>query len=375
MFLMNKMRISMVHILLLAALMTGIAPTAHALKLEGFKLSQVQHGNKWPEVRVDFDRAADTWNEVTGDDVIVKVDYEIEVKSAYALAPGSKVAAYLDNMSDQEPLQSTDNSYGEWHRGTFTLRRAGNATNDIKAAALATCKSIRDKHGKPSKEHRIAKRFVMSARANASNVGPAYSAKTAERDIRIDIIVFCNKDPGWQDPSQPTPSGVAIDRGSFKPSKIELFLTTYQNQVTHPIPGSSCKKLYVKVRIEANTEGVASYKLWRTPGDERTGMPMTKFHNSGPFKGRFIAEDVFEDTFNSTTYVQYMAEMGGTFGLSTPWKDIHIVCSSSGGLSGAAPPGGDPEPAAPGRLKAPSTTPPPPPVPPVKKTPQRAPTG
>jgi len=69
---------------------------------------------------------------------------------------------------------------------------------------------------------------------------------------------------------------------------------------------------------------------------------MTKFQKSGPLKGRFIAEDVYVDTFDSTTYVQYMAEMGGTFGLSTPWKDIHIVCSSAGGLS-VAPPGGGPE--------------------------------
>ncbi|HEU4780229.1 MAG TPA: hypothetical protein VFS58_10145 [Steroidobacteraceae bacterium] len=372
---MNKMRISTVHILLLGVLVAGLAPTAHALKLEGFKLSQPQDGIPLPEVRVNFDRTADTWNQVTGDDVVVKVDYEIEVKSVYALAAGSKISMSLDNMHGQVQLQSTNNHYGEVHSGTITLRRSGNATNEIKAAALSHCQSIRKKHGKPSKEHRIGKRFWLSARANASNVGPLYSGDSATRQLGIDIILICNEDPGWQDPSQVLPSGIAIDRGPFKPEKLELFLTTYPNQVTHPAPGASCKKLYVKVRIEANREGVASYKLWRKPGETRSGMPMTKFHNSGPFKGRFIAEDVFVDTFDSTTYVQYMAEMGGTFGLSTPWKDIHIVCSSSGGLSGAAPPGGGPEPTAPGRLKAPSTTPPPPPVPPVKKTPQRAPTG
>lgn len=371
---MNKMHVSIVRLLTLGAFMVGMVPTAHSLKLEGFKLSQPKEAHPLPEVRVNFDRTADTWNQVTGDDVVVKVDYEIKVKSAFALAPGSKIAMDVDNMSAQAPLQSTISDYGELHIGTMTLRRSGNATNEIKAAALSHCQSIRNKRGKPSKEHRTGKRFVLSAHVNVSNVGAVYSADTASRELLVDVILICNEDPGWHEPFQPASPALAIDQGPFKPGKIEVFLTTFQNQVTHPKPGTSCKKLQVKVRIEANTEGVANYKLWRTPGDARSGMPMTKFQKSGPLKGRWIAEDIFVDTFDSTTYVQYMAETGGTFGLSTPWKDIHIVCTSSGGLSGAAPPGGT-GPVPPGRLKAPSTKPPPPPVPPVKKTPQRLPPG
>jgi hypothetical protein len=371
---MNKMKGSAIRLLMFAAFM-AMVPTAHALKLEDFSVIQPEDIYPWPEIRVDFDRAADTWNRVTDDDVVVKVDYEIKVKSAYALAPGSKISTTLDMMHGQTQLRSAVSDYGELHVGTITLRRAGSATNAIKAAALAHCQSIRKKGGKPSKEHRVGKEFVLSALASASNTGPLYSGDSASRQVGITVILICNEDPGWHEPFQPDSPALAVDKGPFKVSKIEVFLTTFQNQVTHPTPGTSCKKLQVKVRIEANTEGVASYKLWRTPGDERTGMPMTKFQKSGPLKGRYIAEDVYVDTFDATTYVQYMAEMGGTFGVSTPWKDIHIVCSTAGGLSGAAPPGGGTDPAPQGRLKAPSRIPPPPPVPPVKKTPARAPTG
>jgi hypothetical protein len=369
---------SLLRVLLAAGAFLLVLPRpALALELENLVVHAAYPGGDRPEIHVAFDREADTWNQVTNHQVEIHVDYEITVKSAYALAPGSRVAVHVDNLSGESPLVSANSNYSELHMGRITLRRAGNALDEIKSAALATCQLIRTNRGKPSKEHRTQKIFLMSASARAQNTGPFFTDESLTHPKPrpgVSVTIVCLSDPGWHEPFQPESPALGVDQGTFKPSKIEVFLTTFQNQVTHPTPGASCKKLQVKVRIEANREGVANYKLWRTPGEERTGMPMTKFQKSGPLKGRFIAEDVYVDTFDSTTHVQYMAEMGGTFGVSTPWKDIHIVCSSAGGLS-VAPPGGGPDRAPPRRLKAPSTIPPPPPAPPVKRTKPSAPTG
>src|SRR4051812_23201466 len=113
-------------LILCAALLT-LAPPAMALKLEGFKIKQIALQNEYPAIHVKFDRAADNWTVVTNDDVRVVLDYEIEVKAAYALAPSSKISFSLDNMHAEEPLLSTNNHYSETHSGYVTLRRDGSA--------------------------------------------------------------------------------------------------------------------------------------------------------------------------------------------------------------------------------------------------------
>jgi hypothetical protein len=347
----------------------GFARPAQALKLENFRLEQVVLGNQWPEIHVNFDRAADDWTQVTGDDVVVNLDFRIDVKASYALAPGSELSVSVDNMNKDVPLQSSNNHYNETHSGRIVLRRSGNALNDIKSLALTTCHTIRGNGGKPSKEHRIAKRFEASAWASTSTTAPVFTEENANKKAAVDVIIVCNKDPGWHGPIVPDSLDLDSARGRFKPSSIQVFLTTYQNQVSHPSPGVSCKKLEVKVRIEANKVGSVTYKLWRQPGEPRTRAHTVTFHDSGPFKGRFIAEDVFVETFEKTTYVQYMAEIGGSpFGVSTQWKDINIICTSGGGggLKGGSPPGGGDQ-ASNGAFKAPPTAPPPPPPPTGKK--------
>jgi hypothetical protein len=66
---------------------------------------------------------------------------------------------------------------------------------------------------------------------------------------------------------------------------------------------------------------------------------------SGPFKGRFVHEEVFVDTFDKTTYQQYRVETAGSpVGVSTPWKEKHIICTGpgEGGLTAGQGPGGNP---------------------------------
>ena len=330
--------------LILCAGLLTFAPPALALKLEGFNIKQKVLQNEYPAIHVKFDRVADNWTVVTNDDVRVVVDYEIEVKSTYALAPGSKISLSLDNMHAEVPLQSTNSNYGETHSGDVALRRDGSALDEIKAAALATCQTIRGNGGKPSKEHRIPKMFELSAYAEAYSTAPWFTEETAHDTTLARIDLVCDLDPDWHEPIKPVGDGFAADVGNFRPRTIELFLTTYLNQVTHPTPGTTCKKLEVKVRIEANKIGPVTYKLWRQPGEAISKSHLITFQEDGPFKGRFIAEDTYWITFDKTTYIQFMAEIGGTpVGISTPWKDISIVCGSGGGggLTGEAPPGAD----------------------------------
>ncbi len=324
-----------------AACVASLNAPAHALKLEDFKIEQT--GDR-PEIRVLFDRPADNWTTVTGANVTFRIGWEITVKASHALAPGSKVSVSLDNVSAEAALQSTNNHYSELHLGTFQLQKPGNALSEVKDRALQTCQTIRSNGGKPNKEHRIPYGFMASAHAYAQTTATWFTDESASANKLAFIDIVCEADPLWHEPYAPPAGGLAVDKGPFQVKSVELFLTTFQNQVTNPTPGTECKKLQVKVRIETNKTGPVTYKLWRQPGSDETKAHLSTFQEDGPFKGRFIAEDTFVHTFDKTTYVQYMAESGSNapFGVSTQWKDITIHCTSTagGGLTVGPPQGG-----------------------------------
>jgi hypothetical protein len=150
--------------------------------------------------------------------------------------------------------------------------------------------------------------------------------------------VVCMANPKWHEPIKPA-ENLTADKGDFKVQSIDLFLTTFQGQETNPNPGTSCKKLKVTVRIETNKFGIVNYKLWRQPGEAVEKMHSVTMKKDGQFKGRFVVEDTFIDTFDKTTYIQYMAEVTNrTFGPSTQWKPITIQCN--GAFTTGQPQGG-----------------------------------
>jgi hypothetical protein len=160
----------------------------------------------------------------------------------------------------------------------------------------------------------------------------------ADRTIDVPYDIVCDANPKWHKPIKPAEDFTA-DKGDFKVQSIDLFLTTFEGQDTNPNPGASCKKLKVTVRIETNKVGGVQYKVWRQPGEPVTKSQVAKFHADGPFKGRFVIEDTFVETFDKTAYVQYMAEVTSTtFGPSTQWKPITIQCN--GGFTTGQPQGG-----------------------------------
>ena len=332
-------------LLALLALAAGaIAPQAQALKLKGFDISQHVVGDQYPAIRVKFDRAADDWTVVTGDMVDVRIDYHVEVEATHALMD-SEVKISLDGMTAEDPLTSTNINLNETHSGTLRLRKPGNQLGEIKQTALDICHTIRGNGGKPNKEHRITRLFSAHGHINAYTTAPWFTEQMADANKLMRVDVVCMEDPTWHGPIQPSGVGLAAADRDFKVIKLDLFLTTFENQYTTPSPGLRCKKLQVKVRIETSEAGQLTYKIWRQPGDDVERVKFISHHTSGPFKGRFVHEETFVDTFNQTTYAQYMVETEGfPVGMSTPWKDKHIICTGpgEGGLTMGQGPGGNP---------------------------------
>ena len=331
-------------IAMLVVLAGALATPAHALKLKDFGIAQNVVGNEYPAIRVKFDRAADNWTIVTGDMVEVSIRYHVEVEATHALA-NSEVSISLDEMSAEEPLTSTNILLNETHTGTLRLRKPGNQLGEIRQTALDICKTIRGNGGKPNKEHRITRLFSAHGHIDAFTTATAFTEKRADTHKLMRVDVVCEEDPTWHGPIQPSGVGLAAADRDFKVIKLELFLTTFENQYTTPSPGLRCKKLQVKVRIETSKAGQLSYKIWRQPGDDIERIKFVSHQASGPFKGRFVHEETFVDTFNQTTYAQYMVETAGSpVGVSTPWKDKHIICTGpgEGGLTLGPGPGGNP---------------------------------
>jgi hypothetical protein len=331
-------------IAMLVVMAGALATPAHALKLKDFSITQSVTGDEYPAIRVKFDRAADNWTIVTGDMVEVRIWYQVEVEATHALA-NSEVRISLDGMSAEEPLTSTNINLNELHAGTLRLRKPGNQLGEIKQTALDICKTIRGNGGKPNKEHRITRLFSAHGHIDAYTTATWFTDETADTDKLMRVDVVCEKDPTWHGPLQPSGVGLAAEERDFKVLKVDLFLTTFENQYTTPSAGLRCKKLQVKVRIETSKAGQLGYKIWRQPGDEIDRVKFISHQASGPFKGRFVHEEVFVDTFNETTYAQYMVETAGSpVGVSTPWKDKHIICTGpgEGGLTMGQGPGGNP---------------------------------
>jgi hypothetical protein len=328
--------------LLVAAV--ALAPRAHALKLEKFDIQQEVSNNQYPAIHVKFDRAADNWTLVTNDMVDVRISYSVEVKAAYALA-NSEIGISLDGMDAEEPLSSTNNHHSETHSGTLRLRKPGNQLDEIKQTALDICQTIRGNGGKPNKEHRIDRYFRASGHIEAYTTATWFTEATASANKLVRVDVVCDEDPTWHGPIQPSGIGLATGDRDFKVIKLDLFLTTFENQYTTPSPGLRCKKLQVKVRIETSKAGQLSYKIWRQPGEAINRIKFIEHQASGPFKGRFVYEETFVDTFSKSTYQQYMVETPGSpVGVSTPWKEKHILCTApgEGGLTVGPGPGGNP---------------------------------
>ena len=312
----------------------GAAP-AHALDIKAFDFSPI---GKRPEIHVIFDLQADNWNAVTSDMVSFGTYYSFTVYKSYALDPDSNISVGLGGLSWVHQLQSSK-SGNEVFEGQIDLKKSANKLTDLKNLAINACRTYRAQGGTPARDHVIQRTVEANAYLDLTTIAPVFNEATAHRTIDVPYDIVCDANPKWRKPIKPAENNFTAAKGDFKIQSIDLFLTTFQGQETNPTPGTSCKKLKVTVRIETNKVGGVQYKLWRQPGEAVTKSQVAKFHTDGQFKGRFIIEDTFIETFDKTTYVQYMAEVtSDTFGPSTQWKPITIQCN--GGFTTGQPQGG-----------------------------------
>jgi len=317
-------------------LLLGAAP-ARALTIETFDVDPASNEASIPKIHVTFDLQADNWNAATADPVKFRFFYSIVLYKAFALADGSHVSIGLDNMYWSHDLHSTK-SGNEAFDGTVDLVRPANQLSELKNLAVNLCRTIRGNGGKPNKDRVFRRNIKAEANLDVWTTAQVFTEKTKHVEAWAAYDVVCDANPKWHEPIKPAEDFTA-DKGDFKVQSIDLFLATFQGQETNPNPGTSCKKLKVTVRIETNKSGLIKYKLWRQPGEAVEKFHRAEMKTEGQFKGRFIIEDTFVDTFDKTTYIQYMAEVTNqTFGPSTRWKPITIQCG--GGLTTGQPQGG-----------------------------------
>lgn len=301
----------------------GVAP-ASALDIKDFDFDPM---GKRPEIHVIFDLQADNWNAVTSDIVSFGTYYSFTVYKAYALDPDSHITVGLEHLSWVHEFQSTK-SGNEVFEGQIDLKKSADKLTDLKNLAINACRAYRAQGGTPAKDHVIQRTVEAKAYLDLMTIAPVFNEALADRTIDVPYDIVCDANPKWHKPIKPAEDFTA-NKGDFKIQSIDLFLTTFHGQESNPNPGTSCKKLKVTVRIETNKVGGVQYKVWRQPGEAVTKSQVAKFQTEGQFKGRFIVEDTFIETFDKTTYVQYMAEVTSTtFGPSTQWKPITIQCNA-----------------------------------------------
>lgn len=149
------------------------------------------------------------------------------------------------------------------------------------------------------------------------------------------VLVQCALSSHTEPPPAPkTPDSIDVgfDHGPMKVNDIRMTLTTYSDAYTEPTPGTQCKKARLRVTLETNQEGPASFKLWKQRGDgaiESENVLVNAHHEDGRFFA--VLERWIE--VGETTNVQFNARdlVNETFSHETGWKDITLHCSGTGG--------------------------------------------
>jgi len=316
-----------------AALGSGLlfgAPAAHAVEIETFHVHQFIAVGK-PQIHVKFDLQADNWNAATEDLFKVRFDASVTLRKVTPVLDGSDLTVSFDKFKKVIDLSDYGVAYhGQSYEFTINFAKPASALGDLKNEAVNVCREIHSNGGKPSKSYVIPKLGTAFADILVRVASQAASVKVDQVSPPVAYEIVCDANPKWHEPVKPI-GGIATDKGPFRVESVSLFLATIVGQETHPTPNMSCSKVKVTVRIETNGTGVVSYKLWRQPGNAVTKEHIAAMQTEGPYKGRFIVEDTFWDSFGKTTYQQYMVEMitGSPFGKSTQWKPISIKCNGN----------------------------------------------
>lgn len=106
---------------------------------------------------------------------------------------------------------------------------------------------------------------------------------------------------------------------------VNLYLSTFSNEVTNPDPDTECRKGRILVRVTTNQAGPVAMRLW-------TAMPAVEDEyietwSSHVGSGVYEAEIVRWVSVYETTLLQAMVEVeNGIFDLQDGWDDLVLEC-------------------------------------------------
>lgn len=189
----------------------------------------------------------------------------------------------------------------------------------------------------------IGEEFSTNDEEFASLDETEFNGGDQSRHADFAVLVSCTLLPYADAPPAPkTPDNqtVGFDHGAMKVNDIRLTLTTFANGYTEPNPGTKCKKARLRVTMETNQQGFASFKLWEQRGDgaiESEDVIVGSHHQDG----RFIAVHERWIEVDETTHVRFNARdlINETFNHETGWKDITLHCTGAAGGGLQATPG------------------------------------
>jgi hypothetical protein len=116
-----------------------------------------------------------------------------------------------------------------------------------------------------------------------------------------------------------------VPNQDFNIEAVNLYLSTFSNEVTHPDPDTECRKGRILVRVTTNQAGPVAMRLW-------TAMPAVEDEyietwSSHVGSGVYEAEIVRWVSVYETTLLQAMVEVeNGIFDLQDGWDDLVLEC-------------------------------------------------
>lgn len=112
----------------------------------------------------------------------------------------------------------------------------------------------------------------------------------------------------------------------FDVEDVELFLSTFSNEVTHPDPDTECRKGRILVRVTTNQAGPVSLRLW-TAGVGPLQDEYIQAWSSHVGSGVYQAEVIRWVSVSETSLLESMVEVDfGFVGLQDGWDDLVLEC-------------------------------------------------
>lgn len=189
----------------------------------------------------------------------------------------------------------------------------------------------------------VADTFVAGNAADMGGIGGGentggvwnFSADHS-RSAHFTVKVVC-------DPVEPEVAEDVPDDPNYAVSDVNLFLSTYVNQVTKPSIGTECKKGRILVRHKTTKEGPVKFRLWTKLGNQPTQVEVVEAWSSkhgSEYKAEFAK---WIETSKTQKLHAKVKDLTQTNGQEVRWKDIMLKCSAPGGMGLANQPTPQPD--------------------------------